>query len=321
MVCSVLRPAQPEPPGARPWRPGSGHRAPPGSLAPSSPLLQTLPARNVFLFFSFSQPDQPPEGMIRRCSSNPSCLAVRMYLCRQQRDKIIRRGSKFRESSYPSSRTWAGLLGREGLWASSSCWGVGRGGPAVRETRRSYHPVWRWRTGSLLAQGRAPSPRPGAPQHRGQRRRLPRAGTREKPAELGRCGQGRAGEARGLCAWFWESGWGLWGAWGRRVQGWGWLACGGTARRVGGRSGAHRAWGTEGRRGLRGGGPRAEPGLLGVVAPRCLAGVRWAGVRVGRPHTSTCSRGCAHTRKQSVPKFHSIKLNTSLQELEEACVL
>ena len=199
MVCSVLRPAQPEPPGARPWRPGSGHWAPPGSLAPSSPLLQTLPARNVFLFFSFSQPDQPPEGMIRRCSSNPSCLAVRMYLCRQQRDKIIRRGSKFRESSYPSSRTWAGLLGREGLWASSSCWGVGRGGPAVRETRRSYHPVWRWRTGSLLAQGRAPSPRPGAPQHRGQRRRLPRAGTREKPAELGRCGRAGLGRPVG-CA-------------------------------------------------------------------------------------------------------------------------
>lgn len=78
--------------------------------------------------------------------------------------------------------------------------GVGRGGPAVRETQGSYHPVEVDRV-TLLAQGWAPTPRPGAPQQEGSADACPGEGHVRSPRSqggVGRAGQGRArGSGRG----------------------------------------------------------------------------------------------------------------------------
>ena len=163
-------------------------------LHPCCHCRPNLPGMGFFSF-SFSQLDQSPEGMIWRSSSNPSCLAVRMYPCRQQGDKIIKRESKFRESSYAYSRSWAGLPPPGGGWAGVGPW---------CETLGSYHPV---EVVTLLAQGWAPTPRPGAPQHEGSGDACPGEGHVRSPWSRG--GVGRAGPR----ARFWERRvGGLWGA-------------------------------------------------------------------------------------------------------------
>ena len=131
--------------------------APTGQLGSILAAAADLTCPGWVFFFSFSQLDQFPEGMIWRSSSNPTCPAIRMYPCRQKRDMIIRRGDKFRESSTPLPGAGLGFL---------LLVGVGRGGPAVRETQGSYHPVEVDRV-TLLAQGWAPTPRPGAPPQEG----------------------------------------------------------------------------------------------------------------------------------------------------------
>lgn len=158
---------------------------------------------------------------------------------------------------------------------------------------------------------------PRSPTARGQRRRLPWGGTREKSLEPGRCGQGRA-----ACTVLGEAGWGPRGGvpQGKACAGAQSVGVAGTWRdgtEVGG-------WGAQGtgHRGKEepGGGGLGSGRLVGGVAPRCL---RWGevGRRECRQTAQEHVRARAHTRQQSVPRVEGIKLNLSIQELEEACVL
>ena len=232
----------------RDWTPGLGHRA--AGLHPGRRCRPNLPGMGFF-FFSFSQLDQFPEGMIWRSSSNPTCPAIRMYPCRQKRDMIIRRGNKFRESSTPLPGAGLGFL---------LLVGVGRGGPAVRETQGSYHPVEVDRV-TLLAQGWAPTPRPGAPPQEGSGDACPGEGHVRSPRSRG--GVGRAGQ--GLARGSGRGGLGSLGGLGKACAGAQSVGVAGTWRdgTAGGwvGRGPHRARATEESRGL---------GEAGSIPPRAV---------------------------------------------------